>query len=449
MNRRKAFKASMVRLVFLCHGMIAVFSAVYTTQLSEYWFIGVTSVLSMFEMILTYRLNENGEWKWFVPSAFIYLMAVTPVVWILELSMLDFRLTLQAEIGDKSNCFYKPQDFCVAGGNLTTVTRSKKAEETYELQSSFSTTLQQTLMLVLILGRWLLPKGQLTRDQLSQLLLVYIGMAADMLEFSSETLRLEKIACNLDIFYLILAVWTWSLMQFTLGLTATKARKRRVAAKVYRSELEELNKRRYRYSKKVSVFCCGTELWALLTSVVIQDGPYLCVRLYLIFALGIYDQSTIFFTCKNALLLILQFYRLSVVLTETYKQHEKSLRIRRHAQLTTDEPIKPEDPTNEDLTAVNEVALAVISGHMVPNGGSATNHTDGGNQVANHTTHVDDVGQHRPNGDAVVIDMGNGHVETESPKNGSSNRRMNGGLKVDDAEIYSHHSVTFNLDDDR
>lgn len=43
--------------------------------------------------------------------------------------------------------------------------------------------LEQMLLLVLILGRWLLPKGKLTHDQLSQLLLVYIGTAADIVEF--------------------------------------------------------------------------------------------------------------------------------------------------------------------------------------------------------------------------------------------------------------------------
>lgn len=38
------------------------------------------------------------------------------------------------------------------------------------------TLIEQFLMLILIIGRWMLPKGDLTRDQLSQLLLVYIGM---------------------------------------------------------------------------------------------------------------------------------------------------------------------------------------------------------------------------------------------------------------------------------
>jgi hypothetical protein len=48
---------------------------------------------------------------------------------------------------------------------------------------TWATVIEQFLMLILIIGRWMLPKGGLTRDQLSQLLLVYIGTAADIIEF--------------------------------------------------------------------------------------------------------------------------------------------------------------------------------------------------------------------------------------------------------------------------
>ena len=45
---------------------------------------------------------------------------------------------------------------------------------------------EQTLLLVLIIGRWLLPVGKtMTRDQLSQLLLVYIGTAGTTIDFFS------------------------------------------------------------------------------------------------------------------------------------------------------------------------------------------------------------------------------------------------------------------------
>lgn len=38
------------------------------------------------------------------------------------------------------------------------------------------------LMLIIILGRWMLPRGAITRDQLSILLLEYVAIAADILE---------------------------------------------------------------------------------------------------------------------------------------------------------------------------------------------------------------------------------------------------------------------------
>lgn len=49
--------------------------------------------------------------------------------------------------------------------------------------STWITLIEQFLMLILIIGRWMLPKGELSRDELSQLLLVYIGTAADIIEF--------------------------------------------------------------------------------------------------------------------------------------------------------------------------------------------------------------------------------------------------------------------------
>ena len=49
-------------------------------------------------------------------------------------------------------------------------------------QSQWVVMIEQLLLFVLILGRWMLPKGKISRDELSQLLLVYIGMAADIIE---------------------------------------------------------------------------------------------------------------------------------------------------------------------------------------------------------------------------------------------------------------------------
>lgn len=88
------------------------------------------------------------------------------------------------------------------------------------------TLIEQFLMLILIIGRWMLPKGDLTRDQLSQLLLVYIGTAADIIEFF-DSFKDNVIANEPLLVFLTLGIWSWSLLQFTIVLSATRARKPR------------------------------------------------------------------------------------------------------------------------------------------------------------------------------------------------------------------------------
>ncbi|GLD51941.1 transmembrane protein 26, partial [Lates japonicus] len=79
--------------------------------------------------------------------------------------------------------------------------------------------LHQVLLILLIVGKWLLPLGGgVTRDELSQLLLIFVGTAADILEFTSETLSDVK-ENSPELVYIILAVWTWSMLQFPLHLS--------------------------------------------------------------------------------------------------------------------------------------------------------------------------------------------------------------------------------------
>lgn len=72
----------------------------------------------------------------------------------------------------------------------------------------------------------MLPKGDLTRDQLSQLLLVYIGTAADIIEFF-DSFKDDTIAKEQLLVWLTLGIWSWSLLQFTIVLSATRSRKPR------------------------------------------------------------------------------------------------------------------------------------------------------------------------------------------------------------------------------
>ena len=152
--------------------------------------------------------------------------------------------------------------------------------------------LEQILFFVLIMGRWLLPKGQLTRDQLSQLLLVYVGIAADSLEFSLETLKIEQVICNLVLIVIILGIWSWSLLQFTLVLTSVSAPRPRMA----RIERQSAN------SRRILGGCWENEIWALIITMLLQDAPYLTMRLYLMVKSGAINQLMLFFTIKNSIL---------------------------------------------------------------------------------------------------------------------------------------------------
>ena len=83
----------------------------------------------------------------------------------------------------------------------------------------------------------------MTRDQLAQMLLVFIGTAADIIEFFDSfkarpftifqlsfeylkslftNLQDEKVNTDKVLCILILSIWSWSLMQFTLVITGGK-----------------------------------------------------------------------------------------------------------------------------------------------------------------------------------------------------------------------------------
>ena len=171
-------------------------------------------------------------------------------------------------------------------------------------------SIEQSLLFLLIIGRWLLPKGEITHDQLSQLLFVYIGIASDIMEililFDEEPV-LKSPALS----FAILAMWSFSLMQYTLVLTATRGRKMRVTHPVYpkrrKSEVPLTGIRKL-------CSCCETELWSVLITCLMQDGPFLTIRMYVISAFEIFNYTILFYTCKNFLVLCLQFYRLTIVM---------------------------------------------------------------------------------------------------------------------------------------
>ncbi|MED6291393.1 hypothetical protein CHARACLAT_023139 [Characodon lateralis] len=166
-------------------------------------------------------------------------------------------------------------------------------------QNNWILGLHQILLILLIIGKWLLPLGGgLSRDQLSQLLLVFVGTAADILEFTSETL--DDVKDNSPhVVYIILAVWTWSMLQFPCHLCVVRSMSNEAADEGIQEDSF--------WSKH------STDLWSIVETLFIQDGPFLVVRLTVMTCFGVFHQMLVFFAFKNFLVVILNVYRLFVL----------------------------------------------------------------------------------------------------------------------------------------
>ncbi|KAI8431589.1 hypothetical protein MSG28_016078 [Choristoneura fumiferana] len=267
----------------------------------------------------------------FCPSVFLYLVLVVPAIWLLELHKVDMRVQQQHQNSSDQLAASAITTCRVIRSQISPQTEISFVGATKLPTDMWVTLIEQFLMLTLIVGRWLLPKGDLTRDQLSQLLLVYIGTAADIIEFF-DSFKDEKVASEKVLVLLTLAIWSWSLVQFTVVLTATKSRKSRGTAN--RSEMywakfwaaDYMNRRKpaiisiankFRLLRNSRACCCSIEVCAIMMNIVLQDAPFLAFRLLIIAHYKIINYMNIFFTCKNTLVILLQLYRLYVLHLET------------------------------------------------------------------------------------------------------------------------------------
>ena len=184
--------------------------------------------------------------------------------------------------------------------------------------------IEVTFLMIIIIGRWLLPKGKISRSALSQLLLVYLSLASDMIDLLS-IFQEDKVIRDTDMVYSTLAVFSWSTFQFSLTLVASRGR-------TFRSESESqhLNRRNNNNDNASSSrinSCCqklvGGELPSIFITMLMQDLPFLIIRLIAVIHFEVHSYTTIFFTCKNLIILLLQFYRLWSICIEHIDQNEQ------------------------------------------------------------------------------------------------------------------------------
>ena len=179
------------------------------------------------------------------------------------------------------------------------------------------------------MGRWFLPKAEsLSRTALSQLLLVYMSLASDMVDLLSLLNEVQVQESSVMHFF-TLSIFSWGLFQFSLNLFINKDENNNLDnldssfnSSLYDNTKEDNNNTTLS-EYIMSCFNFSNEIWSILISLIFQDGPFLALRLTAVFRFNVRTFTTMFFTCKNGIILFIQCYRLFAICTEKKQENIK------------------------------------------------------------------------------------------------------------------------------
>jgi hypothetical protein len=212
----------------------------------------------------------------------------------------------------------------------------KLAEVPEEFLSAISSDqwtmlLEQSMLLLIIFSRWLMPKGDMTRDQLSSLLLTYVGTASDCVDFFAILAEDEILAEDVTFKSVVLAFYSWSLLQFMFVKTIVQDDDEDEENDDDDDDDDDGKKTDDKNKKKMGITniwkgfvkrVLQTEIWAILVTLIMQDGPFFVIRMSVIFMYNVMSETHVFFTAKNALMIMLQVYR-GVATYQDYKEQQR------------------------------------------------------------------------------------------------------------------------------
>uniref|UniRef100_A0A8C9V1X3 Transmembrane protein 26 n=1 Tax=Scleropages formosus TaxID=113540 RepID=A0A8C9V1X3_SCLFO len=270
--------AIITRFLFILVALIGVVRVIWVKKNVLYWLLTLLFLPLLVEMIVTLKRRKGKDYKWFSPTILLFLISIIPSIWILELHHLQ----------NKSN-----DPHCKKLDSLENLKSMIGLDDLLSTVCSndWILALHQILLILLIVGKWLLPiGGGVTKDELSQLLLIFVGTSADILEFTSETLSDVK-------WYSIVCLFIYNDAFIFYFFSVVNSR----SEDSCEGQSGSLLKRH------------STDIWGIVESLFIQDGPFLLVRLIVMTCHGIFHQMLVFFTIKNFLVVILSFYRLYVI----------------------------------------------------------------------------------------------------------------------------------------
>ena len=181
-----------------------------------------------------------------------------------------------------------------------------------------------------------MPKGKLTRDELSQLLLINMASAADIIEFF-DIINISAVSYDKKMIIFVLALWSWSLLQFPLNTavafdklisgdepkpTQAPTVGRLSSLPSYIVKRMSLNIYERDFESEENVKPAFGEFASIAVGLLLQDAPYLVMRLFIISYYKTFGYMIVFLTVKNGLFLILEVYRLCVLFCNCKDSHD-------------------------------------------------------------------------------------------------------------------------------
>ncbi|KAH3861289.1 transmembrane protein 26-like [Dreissena polymorpha] len=314
---RPIFLAILVRCLLLLHNFLSVWRVVETRRDSRLWTLLAINVLLVIEAAFVIRINRGIEWKWWCPCFLFHLMTTLPCFWLLQISQYEHAIAVALEVqglNDPHNEGLTEDASPLTIAVYTTTLRHSSTTANIPNTTSANilthidsillgigeqtwiVIIQETLVYLIIFGGWVLPRANTSKDELSSVLLEYLGMASDIMELFA-LFDEPRVQTNQHLTYAILTIWSISFLQFIPILKQHKGNK------LLHIELLLNGKRSCNFAEVVST----------CIKLLLQDLPFMCLRLTIIVHFQLVTYSLVFFVVKNIVTILLLVYRLTVL----------------------------------------------------------------------------------------------------------------------------------------
>lgn len=336
-------KALIIRLLLIGHNVLAVWRVVKAYEDEYYWLLAIMNVFLFVEGIIVIARRRGTDYKWWCPCFLIYLSTTLPALWLLilyefhpdlvrpgqappqliapttpvYLNITDAPLAVITErlLNSTSSTMMNLTTTVTSGLqtspnmshlNVTSATPVSKADDEMVVDlsnlSGLSTEtwvvlLQEALVYLLVLCRWLLPK-QDSKEEVSVLLLEFLAISSDIMELLA-VFDSEEVRSDLGLTIAVMTIWSISFVQFVPSLSV-------------RGHFRSLHNAKMKHIFRA----CGeqfVEIVGLCMGIFLQDGPFMVLRLYIMIALKLFTYSLAFFVLKNIVTVLLLSYRLGIL----------------------------------------------------------------------------------------------------------------------------------------